>query len=77
MRKRILTVTAIAVAALAFHGCGDDSKPTPDASKTPVDAAKPADAKPAEDKPASSSATPAPATPAPATPAPAAPAPTK
>lgn len=66
MRNRILTVTAIAFAALAFHGCGDDSKPTPDASKTPVASPKPADAKPADAKPASSSATPAPATPAPA-----------
>jgi hypothetical protein len=66
MRYRIFTVTAIALAMLAIHGCGDDAKPMPptDAVKPAADTAKPAAA------PAASSATPAPGAPTPA-PAPA------
>jgi hypothetical protein len=62
MRHRIFTVTAIAIAMLAFHGCGDDkAAPTPapatDTSKPatdakPTDAAKPADAAKPEAAPA-------------------------
>jgi hypothetical protein len=65
MRYRIPTVTAIALAMLAFHGCGDDAKPAPDTTKAPADAAKPADAKPADAaKPAEAKPADAPAAPA-------------
>jgi hypothetical protein len=76
MRYRIFTVTAIALAMLAIHGCGDDAKPMPptDAVKPAADTTKPAAAPAAPAAPAASSATSA--TPAPGAPTPA-PAPAK
>jgi len=60
MRYRIFTITAIALAMMAFHGCGDD-KPTPPPAPVSTDAAKPADAKPSasDAKPAAAPAAPA------------------
>ncbi len=62
MRYRILTVTAIALAMLTFHGCGDDAKPAPATTTEakPTEPAKPAEAaKPADAKPAAAPAAPA------------------
>jgi hypothetical protein len=69
MRYRILTVTAIALATLAFHGCGDDAKPIPVPSTS--DTAKPADAAKPTTAPVPPATTTSPAAPSAPTPAPA------